>query len=188
LAKSGNAEEKVASPMWYDAQQKWREYVMRAAAPTSNEYLTLGAANSAYRQLLSLEKALRASGGERINPRNLAKSLDSAGINSGDLYKISKSMNATLPGTVPDSGTAGRLAFQALPLTLGLGGAGMGIPALVGAGVGAAAFGTQTGTKALTGQLATQKYMSDLLRNKLKVSDPAMLSSQLGRASATRGE
>ena len=190
LAKSTNAEEKVASPMWYDAQQKWREYVMKAAAPDSADFARLGQANTAYRQLLALEKALRASGGERMTPRNLAKALEASNVNTGELADLSRNMTATLPNTVPNSGTAERLLANALPSLLiggGAGAQGLGYDTLGTGMLAAGALGSRAGAKVLTGQTYPQRAMVEALRKGGKLTPEqakqraAAIAAQAGR-------
>lgn len=193
LARSTTAEEKVAAPMWWDAQHQWREYVMKAAAPESKDYWELSKANAGYRELLALEKALASSGGERIHPGRLTKALQAANIQTGDLADLSRNMNATMPGTIPDSGTTQRMLVNALPLALAGGSFATGIAPVVGAGAAAAALlGTQTGARAMTGLSGPQKAMVNALRSGGRMSqaqaEEAIKSgaAQAGRLATTQ--
>lgn len=196
LAKSTNAEEKIAAPMWYQAQGDWREYVMKAAAPDGEDFARLGKANTAYRQLLALEKALKASGGERMTPRNLAKSLEASNVKTGDLTDLSRNMTATLPNTVPNSGTADRLLANALPSVLMGGGAlgqhyGFDPYGLSTGMLAAGALGSRTGAKMMTGQTFPQRMLVEALRKGGKLTPEqakqraAAMAAQMGRAAAT---
>lgn len=194
LAKSTNAEEKVAAPMWYAMQQDFRESTMRAAADLSQQpeaYQRLSSANTAYRQLLAIEKALRSSGGETIKPRPLAKALEASGIKSGELADLSKGMSATLPNTIPDTGTAGRVLLGAAVPYLAGGAYGLSTGDLTSGAVLAGALGTRVGTNALTGRGLAQRKMVELLRNRGLTRAQAeeaikQAASQGGRTAATQ--
>ena len=172
LAKSPNATEKVAAPAWRDLQAKWRSTVMAASTDNAEDILKLNQANAGWRELLAVEDALRKSGGERLQSRPLAKSLERAGIKTGPLADVSKSMQATFPTTVPDSGTALRLTANLLPAAL-VGGGGYGAtsenPWISTLGLGAlmaGAAGTKTGAGLATGY--TQAAVLNALRNPIK--------------------
>lgn len=192
LAKSTSAEEKVAAPMWYDAQQKWREYVMKAAAPDSADFARLSQANAGYRELLAVEKALKGSGGETIKPRALAKTLEASGIKRGKLADLSRQMDSTMPGTVPDSGTASRVLLNSLPAAVAGGSFLTGIAPVVGVGAAAAAaLGTQVGTRAMTGLTIPQKALVNMLIERGLTQSQAeevvkVAAAQAGRATATQ--
>ena len=194
LAKSTNAEQKIAAPMWYQAQADWREYVMKAAAPDSEAFARLGQANTAYRQLLALEKALRSGGGERFTARNLAKALEDSNVKTGDLAELSRNMTATLPNTVPNSGTADRLLANALPSLLIGGGVGaneLGLDTLGTGLVAAGALGSRPGARMLTGQTYAQRALIDALRSGGKLTPEqakqraSAMAGQAGRSAFT---
>ena len=172
LAKSPNATEKVAAPTWRDLQAKWREKVLKASSDDAADILKLNQANAGWKELLAVEDALWKSGGERLQSRPLAKSLERAQITTGSLADVSKSMQATFPNTVPDSGTALRLTANLLPAAL-VGGGGYGAtsdnPWISTLGLGAlmaGAAGTKTGAGLATGY--TQAAVLNALRNPIK--------------------
>lgn len=135
------------------------------------------AANGAYRNVKVLQDAVnRARNGTRVGEpglfagsqlvdaaaANAKKYGNSAGTTRQPFYDLSRAAQRVLPSSVPDSGTAGRLALLALPGVLG--GAGVttgyatgdaGEGAQTGAALGAllAAGGTRTGQRALTSLL-----------------------------------
>ena len=158
LKSSTNAEDKVNAGAWLDLQQSLRE-IMAGAAKTEAQADALTQANNAYRQLLVLEKSLL-PGADSFTPRRLQASLEKAqGLSGTELARVSNAMNATLPNTVPDSGTTARLLANALPLfTGGIGYGALGMPL---AGV---LLGTRTGAKAMTGSLPGQQALANALR------------------------
>ena len=158
LQFSTNAADKTAAPAWRELQVKLRE-IMAGAAKTKEQADALLKANNAYRQLLVLEKSLL-PGADSFTPRRLQASLEKAqGLSDTELARVSNAMNATLPNTVPDSGTTARVLANALPLlTGGIGYGALGMP------IAGALLGTRTGAKAMTGSLPGQQALANALR------------------------
>ena len=161
LQKSTNAADKTAAPAWSELQQSLRDAMALGQKDTA-KLDKLVQANRAYRQLLSLEKALL-PGAETFTPRRLATQLDKADIKSGPLRDVSNAMTATLPNTVSDSGTTERLLMSALPAALLGGGAAaneFGYTTLGAGAMAAGALGSRPGARALTGGYGVQKMLS----------------------------
>jgi hypothetical protein len=162
LSASTTAAEKTAVPAWRELQQVLRD-AMETGAQSGEKYNTLKMANTAYRELLALEKSML-DGANNFTPRQLSRQLDKRGIKGTELNKVANAMSKTLPNTVPDSGTTERvLANALLPAALLGGGAGANYFGYgnVGAGLMAAgALGTRTGSRLLTGGTVPQQFLT----------------------------
>ena len=174
LANSQNTTERVQAPAWREVQSYVRD-AMENAAATPEQHALLSKANTAYRQLLALEKAML-PGNNTFTPRRLKATLERMGIKNTELNTVAGAMEKTLPNTVNDSGTAERLLTNALPsLLLGGGGVAQGLGwDTVGAGLMAAgALGSRPGARALTGNLPLQQAIANALRR----SSPAVANA-----------
>ena len=167
LAKSTNAADKTAVPLWRDLQQEVRNRIV-GGIPIE-QGAQLHQANAAYRQLLTLEKAML-PGNDVFTPRRLKMTLEK--MNNGrmpdsDLGRVSQAMSATLPNNVPNSGTAERLIANALPAMLiggGAGAQGMGLETLGTGMMAAGALGSRPGARFMTGGLPMQQLTAEALR------------------------
>ena len=166
---SPNAVDKLAAPAWSDLQQGLRE-VMADAHPFPAQSDRLKAANAAYRELLTLEKAML-PGNDVFTPRRLKMTIERMNNNKmpdTDLARVSQAMSATLPNQVPSSGTAERLLISGtIPAVLGLGGAGaqgMGYGELGTGLMAAGALGSRKGAQFLTGSMPGQQMVVEALR------------------------
>ena len=104
LAKSTNAADKTAVPTVARSPAGSTRTVSSAASPSS-QGAQLHQANAAYRELLTLEKAML-PGNDVFTPRRLKMTLEK--MNNGrmpdsDLGRVSQAMSATLPNNVPNS-------------------------------------------------------------------------------------
>lgn len=159
--KSSLASDRTVAPAWLEIQSGVRQ-AMELGQPDANKLKTLQQANAAYRQLLALEGALL-PGAETFTPRRLAAQLDKREIKTGALRDVSKAMTATLPNTVPNSGTPERLLMSALPSTLMGGGYAaqeFGFPTLGAGAMTAGALGSRAGARMLTGATRPQRFLS----------------------------
>lgn len=180
LRTSPNAADKTAAPAWADLQQSVRE-IMAQGAQSSEHTAQLQSANAAYRQLLAIEKSMLA-GSEHFTPRQLRRTLDNAKspIRETELNKVADAMQATLPNTVPNSGTTERLLMTGLPAMLGLSGAGatsMGYDTLGAGLIAAGALGSRPGARFLTGGYGVQPYAESVV-NALRRGIPAATRQQ----------
>lgn len=173
LFASSSASDKVAAAAWRDIHLALRESIESVMQRGKAEQL--GQANTAYRQLLALEKARGPN--ESITPRRLRQTLEKMGIKGTELNKISGAMDTTLPNVVNDSGTAERLITNALPSLLMGGGAaaqGFGLDT-VGTGlIAAGALGSRPGARFMTGGLPGQAMMSEALRRTVPAAGHAV--------------
>lgn len=173
LARSSIASERVAAPVWYELQNGVRK-VMEGGATTPEAYASLMAANNAYRKLLPMQKAV--STADIPNPRALRQAMLRYGQKPSDLVTAAEQ---TLPGTIPNSGTAERLIANSLPALLMGGGVGanaMGWDTLGTGMVTAGALGSRTGARAMTGGLPMQQALADALRRLTPATARSMTS------------
>lgn len=163
LAKSTNAADKTAVPLWRDLQQEVRNRIV-GGIPIE-QGAQLHQANAAYRQLLMLENAML-PGNDVFTPRRLKMTLERMNKNqtpNTELGKISQAMSATLPNQVPSSGTAERLLVGGLPALLMGGGAGAheaGYGTLGTGMMAAGALGSRPGARIMTGRNFAQKALA----------------------------
>ena len=117
LEKSLDPRDKIAAPAWRDVQREWRDKVLGYAQDDLAKQKLLDTANKAYRELLTLEKAKGAQ--DFIAPRRLTQTLENMKLSKTEPLSVqARNMAATLPNTMPDTGTAERLMANALPSTL----------------------------------------------------------------------
>lgn len=135
-------------------REAWRYHLGDADAAT------LDAANKAYRRMVPVNKAASESGGaeEKVFPMALRKAL--ARQQGKDVTRAADDAlvdpaSKVLTGTVPDSGTAGRLAVPAAVL----GGVSAPVASIVAALAAAGAY-TRTGSNIITGNTATQRWLA----------------------------
>ena len=165
LYSSTTAADKTAAPAWSDLQQSVRD-VMDFAQGDPAKAAQLQAANASYRQLLAIEKALRPDA-QSFTPRQLQRQLVKANISGKPLNEIADAMQATLPNSVPDSGTAERFIANTLPGLLFAGGAGAqgaGWDTLGTGAMAAGILGSRTGARLMTGGLPGQAMIAAALR------------------------
>lgn len=174
---SPNTADKLAAPAWSELQQGLRE-VMADAHPFPAQKDRLKAANAAYRELLTLEKAML-PGNDVFTPRRLKMTIERMNNNKmpdTELGKVSQAMSATLPNQVPSSGTAERLLISGtIPAILGLGGAGaqgMGYGELGAGMMAAGALGSRKGAQFLTGSMPGQQAFVEALRRFIPRAKP----------------
>lgn len=161
LARSSNAADRVAAPVWYELQTGIRQ-VMENGAIGTDAYPALQAANTAYRKLLPMRKAVATA--DVPTPRALRQAMLRHNQPPSELVQAAEQ---TLPGTVPNSGTAERLIASSLPALLlggGAGAQGMGWDTVGSGMMAAGALGTRTGARAMTGSLPGQRMMAEALR------------------------
>lgn len=160
LEKSLDPRDKVAAHAWRQFQGEWRNQVIKEALTSETKRSTLDAANRAWRELLTLDKAL--GGFDTMRPgRTVAKLADANIAGDRPVHALAKSMKATLPNTVPNSGTAERVIAAMSPFALAGGGYGaqqyLGDPFYLGSmALATGAAMSRPGTKALTGQYGWQ--------------------------------
>lgn len=167
LSRSTNTADKTAAPLWRDLQNEVRDRIVKSVPTEQGQQLSR--ANAAYRELLALEKAML-PGADAFTPRRLRASLEKAGIKGTGLNMVAEAMHATLPNTVPNSGTAERLLANSLPALLMGGGAtaqGLGYDNLGTGLVAAGALGSRAGARAMTGSLPMQQAIAQALRRTL---------------------
>lgn len=166
---SGTGEERTAAKAWRDLQYEVRQVIGEAQGDEGKKKLLLDA-NKAYKELLTLEKAML-PGNDTFTPRRLKATIERMNKNQmpdTELAKVSQAMSATLPNQVPSSGTAERLLISGtIPAVLGLGGAGaqgMGYGEFGTGMMAAGALGSRTGSKLMTGSHLSQPYIEAAIR------------------------
>lgn len=166
---AGSGEERTAAKAWRDLQYEVRQVIAEAQGDVGKREMLLNA-NKAYKELLTLERAML-PGNDVFTPRRLKMTLERMNkgqVPDNELGNVSRAMSATLPNQVPSSGTAERLLFSSsLPAILGLGGAGaqgMGYGELGTGMMAAGALGSRAGTRFMTGGMPGQMAFVEALR------------------------
>lgn len=155
LEKSGSAVERETARLWRDVQDGLRYGLNDVLGPEKAKILAQ--ANAAHKNLLPIKRALKE--GDLAMPLQVRKATERMGINHPSAQLV-EAANRTLPGTLPNSGTADRILANAMPALLlggGAGAQGLGLDTLGSGMMAAGALGTRPGAKLLTGQYPWQR-------------------------------